>query len=822
MPARHPAATVPASPRPLFWVIALTVLAAGMLLLPAAKFFDRPVDYLPLHTGLEFVSLAVCSMVFALAWKLRDAERNSHMVLLGATFLYIALAVVAHTLSYTGMPDFVTPSGPTKAIAFWLAERMGMTLAMLGLAFLPLQSWSGPRCLAIFGSAAAAAAITWWVCLFHLDWLPETFVAGKGPTPFKTGAEYLISAIDAVLAIVFLRRGRKEGNGTLQWLGAAAWVLAMSGLFFTLYVQVTDTFNFLGHVYKALAYAMIHQALFAAGVQAPFQALRQLGRVDEERLRMALETANMNVFEYDPATDRVHREGRVTQTLGLTSDATGADYIEQIHPDDRPAFLKITEGLCPERPNYAFEYRFRGADGSYHWLVDHARAQFDDQGRIVHLVGVCTDISERKQAEIALTRHAERQALLLEIASGLLQAGNNKAELTRAVFEKVGSHLDADVCLTYRIDEESATLRLVAGFGIPDELRPTAQRLPLKRAFCGTVAITGLPLNADERSIGEHERGAFIRRLGARAYACHPLLSRDGRVLGTFSVGSTRRDCFRAEEIDFLQTIAYFLALAWERRRAEREIQRLNADLERRVDERTAQLQASNTELQAFTYAASHDMKGPLGRINSFGTLLEQKYRDRLDGDGLLFLGLIRRNTLRLTNLIEDLLAHARIEQHRFAGEPVELGAAVRFILNEKEEDIREAGAELRLDLPATELRVLADFHGLAQVLRNLVENALKYSATATPPAIEIGCRQEDETCLLWVKDNGVGFDMTYHDRIFEIFRRLHTYDEFPGSGIGLALVKKAMERMAGKVWAESAPGQGASFFLRLPAGNAG
>jgi signal transduction histidine kinase len=146
----------------------------------------------------------------------------------------------------------------------------------------------------------------------------------------------------------------------------------------------------------------------------------------------------------------------------------------------------------------------------------------------------------------------------------------------------------------------------------------------------------------------------------------------------------------------------------------------------------------------------------------------------------------------------------------------VDLQAAVRLVLAEKEEDIREAGAELRLDLPATGPQVLADFHGLSQVLRNLVENALKYSAAATPPVIEIGCRREGESCLLWITDNGIGFDMSYHDRIFEIFRRLHTYDEFPGSGVGLALVKKAMDRMGGKVWAESAPDQGATFFLQL------
>lgn len=283
-------------------------------------------------------------------------------------------------------------------------------------------------------------------------------------------------------------------------------------------------------------------------------------------------------------------------------------------------------------------------------------------------------------------------------------------------------------------------------------------------------------------------------------------------------MGSRRRGRFAPEEQDFLQTIAYFMSLAWERHSAEIEIQRLNTGLERRVEERTAELEASNRELQGFTYAASHDIKGPLGRINSFAGLLKKNYRDRLEGDGLRFLDFIQGNATRLSTLIDDLLAHAQIDQRIPDVHPVDLSAAVRSILWEKEDEIQEAGAKIRLNLPPEGMWANANAHGLAQVLRNLLGNALKYSASATPPTIEIGGRQAEEKYLLWVKDNGIGFDMTYQDKIFEIFRRLHTYDEFPGSGIGLALVKKAMERMGGKVWAESAPDCGATFFLELQA----
>lgn len=236
--------------------------------------------------------------------------------------------------------------------------------------------------------------------------------------------------------------------------------------------------------------------------------------------------------------------------------------------------------------------------------------------------------------------------------------------------------------------------------------------------------------------------------------------------------------------------------------------------LEQQVAERTADLQAANRQLAGFLYAASHDLKGPLGRISSFSTLLERNYRDRLEGSGLLFLDFIRDNALRLTKLIDDLLTHARVDQQAARLQSIDIQAAVQAVLKDKEEDIRERGALVRLELPAA--HVLADPYGLSQALNNLLENALKYSANISEPAIEIGGAAVKGGFRLWVRDNGIGFDMEYHDKIFEIFRRLHTYTEYAGSGVGLALVKRAMERMGGRVWAESEPGKGAVFYLEV------
>lgn len=531
---------------------------------------------------------------------------------------------------------------------------------------------------------------------------------------------------------------------------------------------------------------------------------------EQELLSRVIDNIPVLLCLFNPKHRGVTLNRHAEKVLGwTTADANEEDFTTRLFPDV-PRREAVSRFMEPQGSGWR-EWMTSAEDGSA-IPIDWATLQLSDGTGVA--IGI--DLRERKASKRKLARHAERQALLLDVASNLLQAGHDRASLAQYVFERVSSHLEADVCFNFRFDEKEDGLELVNCFGVSPASRAAACRLEPGQAICGTVAVRRTPLAFDAERIAQDELGAFVRGLGVRAYTCHPLLAQDGSLLGTFAMGSRRRDRFAPDELDFLQTIAYFMSLAWERHLAEIEVQRLNVSLERRVEERTAELEASNRELQSFTYAASHDIKGPLGRINSFAGLLESNYRDRLEGDGLMFLDFIRRNAARLTNLIDDLLAHAQIDQRIPDVHPLDLPAAVARIVNEKEDEILEAGAQVRLDLPPELPTVNANPHGLAQVLRNLLGNALKYSAGSTPPAIEIGGRQAGGRCVLWIRDNGIGFDMAYHDKIFEIFRRLHTYDEFPGSGIGLALVKKAMERMGGKVWAKSAPGRGATFFLEL------
>ncbi len=247
------------------------------------------------------------------------------------------------------------------------------------------------------------------------------------------------------------------------------------------------------------------------------------------------------------------------------------------------------------------------------------------------------------------------------------------------------------------------------------------------------------------------------------------------------------------------------------------ELHVLKNDLENRVKDRTAQLETANQDLESFSYSVSHDLRAPLRAIDGFSLILLEDYHDRLDEEGRRLLNVVRDNTVKMARLIDDILLFSRAGRMQLARVEVDMEALVRSVWAEIAPTLgtRKVSFEVGA-LP----QACGDRSALVQVWTNLLSNAAKFTRPRDPAIIEVGGSADERENIYYVKDNGVGFDMQYSSKLYGVFQRLHGMDEFEGTGIGLAIVKRVITKHGGRVWAEGKPGEGATFWFTLQAGS--
>ena len=251
-----------------------------------------------------------------------------------------------------------------------------------------------------------------------------------------------------------------------------------------------------------------------------------------------------------------------------------------------------------------------------------------------------------------------------------------------------------------------------------------------------------------------------------------------------------------------------------ELKQAEDDIRKLNDELEQKVIERTAQLESANKELESFSYSVSHDLRAPIRAINGYTRILLEDYAEKLEADGKKVLHSIMHNSKKMGELIDDLLAFSKLGRKDVTVKEIDMTELVKMV---KEELLFDEGE----NIPQFNVETLPSANGdqslIKQVWINLISNAVKYSKYKAKTKIEIGAYKKDNLVVYYVKDEGAGFDMQYYDKLFGVFQRLHSQEEFEGTGIGLAIVQKVVHRHNGKVWAESALNEGTCFYFSLP-----
>lgn len=498
-----------------------------------------------------------------------------------------------------------------------------------------------------------------------------------------------------------------------------------------------------------------------------------------ELLSVAHRVADMGSWDMDVVNHRLKFSPEACKLFGMAPEAFDCrheTYLAAILPEDRPGILRAQMLGATEKKMQDVEYRIRRPDGEIRWMFERGNLSFDSSGNEIRRTGMVMDITERKKNEAQLHLLDVAVSRLNDIV--LITEGEPaKASGRRIVFVN-----DAFVRRMGYSREEvlGQSSRIVHG---PETDRAELDRI--REAMQGQQPI----------------RTELIHycKSGEKIWVeldIVPMVDGDGRCTHWVSV---------------VRDIT-------ERKQIQAAMQQLNTELDDRVKRRTAELQAMNAELEAFSYSVSHDLRSPLNTIDGFSHLLAQVDGDRLSEKGKHYVSRIRAGTKHMGELIDGLLSLAKSASDPLHCQDVDLAIIARRVEQECRE--HEPAREVEVLIPAS-LMVRGDLLLLSLVIQNLLTNAWKFTAKQSGARIEVGSEQDSEgNVFYFVRDNGAGFNMAYAEKLFGTFERLHSPTEFTGTGVGLAIVKRVIDRHAGRVWAESEEGKGAAFFFVVPADN--
>ncbi len=555
-------------------------------------------------------------------------------------------------------------------------------------------------------------------------------------------------------------------------------------------------------------------------------------RETEQRALLAVETAALGTYERDLATNEITMNAICREILGVFDEPPPPDIARKsLYPDDETHVLAaVARAFDPAlREICAAEFRILRPDLSIRWVSGRGRVLFDESiqpPKPLKFLGVLLDITAHKQTEAQLQRRNLHLQLLRQAAADLL-LGRPPADLMKGLIPQITAHFDTDVVMFYEMRDVDGRFHLQACSGVSEQEQLKLQSLRYGRAICARPAEALHPIIATRLQTVPAPNRRFVRKLGFRSYLYYPLVLH-GRLQGALAFASRQRDDYDSLDLEFFQTVATTLAEALERNRLQSELKFHAIHLEEVVQERTARLQEAVDELEHMAYSMVHDMRAPLRAMQAFANLAEEECaacNHTLSQD---YFGRIRSATSRLDRLITDAFNYSRVVREDLPLAAVDLGALLRVMLKTSPH-LHPSLADIRLDF--TSLLVLGNESLLNQTFGHLLGNAVKFVAPGLRPTVRISAQPstlqrpsgrystitDRPSTIVSIQDNGVGIPREAWNKIFRMFERMHRQDEYPGTGIGLTIAKKAVERMGGRIGLESTPGQGSRFWVELP-----
>lgn len=539
----------------------------------------------------------------------------------------------------------------------------------------------------------------------------------------------------------------------------------------------------------------------------------------EEHLLHTLMDSIPDFIYFKDAESRFVRINRAqAQLLGVASpqEAVGKSDLDFFPIESaRRAYDEEQSIIQSGRPLIGSEVPLSTPDGRRLWISDTKIPLASDAGQTVRLVGITRDITARREIAEALQQR-NRELMLLNRANQALTSTIKLERVLGILLQEAAQLLEVAACSIWLIDRETSELTCREACGLKsDTVR--GWRLPKGEGIAGWVAENKVSLNVPDAQSDERHFREVDQETGLTLHSilCIPLQTK-GTVIGVLQIADTEPDRFGPDDQELAESLGMSAAVAIANARLYEAAQQELTERKRAEEalaQKATELSSLNAELNQFFFVSSHHLQEPVRSIVSYLQLLQRRYEGKLGQDADEFISYAVNGALRMRELINAQIAYSHIGKHGRTFMPTDCSAAVDSVISGFAPIIEQHGAEVtRGELPS----VSGDANQLMQLFHHLIDNAIKFHR-ADPPQVHIDAEEQGDQWVFSVRDNGMGIAPQYFDRIFKVFQQLHKRDEYPGTGIGLAICKRIVERHGGLIWVESTPGEGSVFRFTLP-----
>ena len=556
--------------------------------------------------------------------------------------------------------------------------------------------------------------------------------------------------------------------------------------------------------------ALGHAAAFE-GRQTRLEERTRALQESEQRFKQLVDVAQEGIWVADDRGVITYVNQRMADLLGYVNGSLlGRPVFDFIEPDSRAGAQRtLSRRAGPPAPSQ--DLRFRRRDGSQLWGLVSSSPILGKDGALVGTVGMVTDITERKRTEEQLRRSADRLAMLHDMDQAIL-AAQSPADIGRAALGRMRRMVPCQRCTVVLFDFDRGQAELIAGYSAGVQLPATP--LPIAEFSPAEVLQRGSVRYIEDIAAME-DPSPMLRQLlaeGMRSVLSSPLMA-EGEVIGEIDLAASAPAAFDAEHRDIALEVATPLAIAIQHARLRQELSRQTGELERKLADRNATLRAATAEVETLLYSVSHDLRAPLRHLIGFSRMLLDDYGRDLDPGARHYSERIHEAADQMATLTDDLVGLARIGRQDLLRREVALTTLVEDVVDQ----LRSSTDGRVIDWQIEELPTVECDPGLAKIaITHLLANAVKFTRPRERATIRIHPVEAEGQVGLGVEDNGVGFKMSYVGKLFGMFQRLHRPDEFEGNGAGLAIVQRIVHKHGGRVWAESEPDVGATFYLTL------